>query len=137
MSTRGWSKFTFVGLADRSVGEARDRARSALLNSGLPWPAMRITIGPLAGLDPEEAGPTLDLPMALTIAATQDAVPQEAVARAGGPRRARARRQAAAGTRRAGGRTRDRAAPVCRHPGGAGGQRRRGERWSMGCRCSP
>ncbi|MGC4015827.1 MAG: magnesium chelatase domain-containing protein [Luteolibacter sp.] len=75
---QGMVKFTFVGLADRSVGEARDRARSALLNSGLPWPAMRITIG-LSPASIPKSGPTLDLPVALTIAATQDAVPQEAL----------------------------------------------------------
>ena len=36
--------FTIVGLPDKAVSEARERARSALIASGLALPARRITI---------------------------------------------------------------------------------------------
>lgn len=71
--------FTVVGQADKAVGEARDRARSALLNSGLPWPTLRITIGLSPAWLPKR-GPILDLPIALAIAASQGALPAQALA---------------------------------------------------------
>ena len=71
--------FTVVGLADKAVGEARDRARSALLNSGLPWPGLRVTIGLSPAWLPKR-GPTLDLPVALALAVSQGALPPDAVA---------------------------------------------------------
>jgi magnesium chelatase family protein len=71
--------FSVVGLADKAVGEARDRSRSALLNSELPWPTLRITIGLSPAWLPKR-GPTLDLPIALAIAASQGAIPADALA---------------------------------------------------------
>lgn len=71
--------FTVVGMADKAVGEARDRARSALLNSGLSWPALKVTIGLSPAWLPKR-GPTLDLPVALAIATSQGALPAGAVA---------------------------------------------------------
>ena len=71
--------FTVVGLADKAVGEARDRSRSALLNSGLPWPGLRVTIGLSPAWLPKR-GPTLDLPVALALAVSQGALRPEVVA---------------------------------------------------------
>src|SRR5258708_30420920 len=34
-----------VGLPDTALREARDRIRSAIVNSRLPWPQRRITVG--------------------------------------------------------------------------------------------
>jgi magnesium chelatase family protein len=74
---QGVPGLTVVGLADKAVGEARDRARSALLNSGLAWPNLRVTIGLSPAWLPKR-GPTLDLPVALAIAASQGALPEGA-----------------------------------------------------------
>ncbi|HEX5805708.1 MAG TPA: YifB family Mg chelatase-like AAA ATPase [Macromonas sp.] len=61
--------FTLVGLADTEVKEARERVRSAILNSGLEFPSnKRITVN-LAPADlPKDSG-RFDLPIALGILA--------------------------------------------------------------------
>ena len=41
----GVSGFSVVGMADKLVGEARDRCRSAVLNTGLEWPGPKNTVG--------------------------------------------------------------------------------------------
>lgn len=76
--SQGQVRFAVVGLADKGVGEARDRARSALLTSGLPWPTLRITVGLSPAWLPKQ-GPTLDLPVALALAVSQGAIPAHAV----------------------------------------------------------
>ena len=65
----GLPSFTLVGLADVEVKEARERVRSALLNSGLAFPHnQRITVN-LAPADlPKDSG-RFDLPIALGILA--------------------------------------------------------------------
>lgn len=65
----GLPAFTLVGLADVEVKEARERVRSALLNSGLQFPHnQRITVN-LAPADlPKDSG-RFDLPIALGILA--------------------------------------------------------------------
>jgi magnesium chelatase family protein len=65
----GLPSFTLVGLADTEVKEARERVRSAILNSGLDFPHnQRITVN-LAPADlPKDSG-RLDLPIALGILA--------------------------------------------------------------------
>ena len=40
----GLPSYTFVGLPDAAVREARDRVRAALLSSGLSWPQRRVTV---------------------------------------------------------------------------------------------
>ena len=40
----GLPQFTIVGLPDASVRESRDRIRSAIKNSGLPFPRGRVTV---------------------------------------------------------------------------------------------
>jgi photosystem II stability/assembly factor-like uncharacterized protein len=60
----GVSGFTLVGLASGSVREARDRVRSAIRNSGLPFPQRRLTVN-LAPAGLRKDGPSLDLASAV------------------------------------------------------------------------
>ena len=65
----GLPNFMLVGLADTEVKEARERVRSALLNSGLEFPHnRRITVN-LAPADLPKDGGRFDLPIALGILA--------------------------------------------------------------------
>ncbi len=70
----GLPSFTLVGLADVEVKEARERVRSAILNSGLDFPHnQRITVN-LAPADlPKDSG-RLDLPIALGILAASEQI---------------------------------------------------------------
>ena len=65
----GLPSFTLVGLAETEVKEARERVRSAIINSGLAFPGnQRITVN-LAPADlPKDSG-RFDLPIALGILA--------------------------------------------------------------------
>ncbi|MBI1377772.1 MAG: YifB family Mg chelatase-like AAA ATPase [Frankiales bacterium] len=71
----GVSGFSVVGLADKLVTEARDRCRSAVLNTGLEWPGPKITVG-LSPAELPKRGPTLDLAIALALLAASGQVPQ-------------------------------------------------------------
>jgi magnesium chelatase family protein len=42
--SRGLPALTLVGLADTAIRESKERVKSAIKNSGLSWPAERITI---------------------------------------------------------------------------------------------
>src|SRR3989344_5264996 len=66
ISPRGLPSFTSVGLPDKAVEEARERVRSAFLNSGASFPDHRITVN-LAPADLPKEGPSYDLPIALGI----------------------------------------------------------------------
>jgi magnesium chelatase family protein len=63
---QGLPAFTVVGLADKAVREARERVRSALVNSGFEFPLRRITVN-LAPADLRKIGPGFDLPLALAL----------------------------------------------------------------------
>ena len=75
----GLPSFTLVGLADVEVKEARERVRSAILNSGLTFPHnQRITVN-LAPADlPKDSG-RLDLPIALGILAASGQIDSAAL----------------------------------------------------------
>ena len=75
----GLPAMSIVGLPDAAVGESRDRARSAVLNSGLTWPATRVTIGLSPAWLPK-TGPGLDLAIAMAALAAADTVPRQSVA---------------------------------------------------------
>ena len=62
----GMHAFTVVGLPDAAVNEAKDRVRSAIKNSGCPFPWDRITVN-LAPADLRKEGPAYDLPIAIGI----------------------------------------------------------------------
>lgn len=72
--------FTLVGLAETAVKEARDRVRSALLNSGFTFPAKRITVN-LAPADLPKEGGRFDLPIALGILAASAQIPTDNLSR--------------------------------------------------------
>jgi magnesium chelatase family protein len=78
--SHGLPCFTLVGLAETAVKEARDRVRSALLNSGFTFPAKRITVN-LAPADlPKEEG-RFDLPIAVGILAASSQIPTDHLSR--------------------------------------------------------
>lgn len=62
----GLPGLTMVGLPETTVKEARDRVRSALINSGYAFPAKKITIN-LAPADLPKEGGRYDLPIALAL----------------------------------------------------------------------
>src|SRR3954468_17719475 len=65
----GLPQFTLVGLADTEVKEARERGRSALLNSGLAFPHnKRITVNLAPAALPQDSG-RFALPIALGVLA--------------------------------------------------------------------
>lgn len=74
--SNGLPGLTLVGLPETTVKEARDRVRSALLNSGFTFPARRITIS-LAPADLPKEGGRYDLPIALAILAASEQIPTD------------------------------------------------------------
>lgn len=65
---------TMVGLPDATVRESRDRVRSAIRNSGFPFPPERVTVS-LAPADVRKVGAAFDLPIALGILAASGVLP--------------------------------------------------------------
>ncbi|HWX97961.1 MAG TPA: YifB family Mg chelatase-like AAA ATPase [Solirubrobacteraceae bacterium] len=72
----GLPAFTIVGLADAAVREARERVRTAILNSGFEFPGRRITAN-LAPGDVPKAGPGLDLALGCALLAASGQLPSE------------------------------------------------------------
>lgn len=66
--------FNLVGLPEASVREAKDRVRSALINSGFEFPARRITVN-LAPADLPKEGGRFDLAIAIGIIAASNQLP--------------------------------------------------------------
>lgn len=64
--SRGLPNFTIVGLANTAVKEAKERVRSAIVNSGFEFPMGRIVIN-LSPADIKKEGALLDLSMAIGI----------------------------------------------------------------------
>ena len=64
--TSGLPKFTIVGLPEASVKEAKDRVRSAIINSQFKFPQERITVN-LAPADLPKEGGRFDLAIAVGI----------------------------------------------------------------------
>ena len=64
--SNGLPGFDIVGLPDAAVKEARERVRAAAKNSGLTFPASRITVN-LAPANLKKAGTHYDLPILLSI----------------------------------------------------------------------
>jgi magnesium chelatase family protein len=63
-----------VGLPDATVRESRERVRTAIRNSGFPYPGDRITVS-LAPADLRKVGAAFDLPIALGILAASGVLP--------------------------------------------------------------
>lgn len=74
----GLPGFVLVGLPDASLGEAKDRVRAAISNTGLSWPQRRITVGLLPATLPK-AGSSFDLALALGILCANGQIPQTAL----------------------------------------------------------
>jgi magnesium chelatase family protein len=74
--TGGLPALAIVGLPETAVREARDRVRSALINSGFEFPARRVTIN-LAPADLPKEGGRFDLGIALAILAASGQLPVE------------------------------------------------------------
>lgn len=77
--SNGLPGFAIVGLPETAVKEAKERVRSAILNSGLEFPARRITVN-LAPADLPKAGGTYDLAIALSILQASGQLPDSALA---------------------------------------------------------
>jgi len=63
-----------VGLPDTALREARDRIRSAIVNSGEQWPQRRITVG-LSPASLPKRGSGFDLPIACALLAAAGVLP--------------------------------------------------------------
>ncbi|MRS17361.1 YifB family Mg chelatase-like AAA ATPase [Enterobacteriaceae bacterium RIT691] len=69
--SNGLPGLTMVGLPETAVKEARDRVRSAVMNSGYAFPAKKITIN-LAPADLPKEGGRYDLPIAIALLAASE-----------------------------------------------------------------
>src|SRR5690242_9577641 len=76
----GLPNFALVGLADRAVREARERARGAILNCGFEFPLKRVTVN-LAPASLRKSGPGFDLAIACAILAASGQLPADAFER--------------------------------------------------------
>ena len=75
----GLPAFLLVGLADKAVGESRERVRAALTGLGLALPPKRILVN-LSPADLAKEGSHYDLPIALALLAAMDILPREELA---------------------------------------------------------
>lgn len=63
---RGLPNFNIVGMANKTINEAKERVRSAITNSDFSFPDKKVTIN-LAPADLPKDGAYLDLPIALSV----------------------------------------------------------------------
>ena len=63
---RGLPAFNIVGMANKTVSEAKERVRSAITNSKFSFPDRKVTIN-LAPAELQKDGTYLDLPIALAV----------------------------------------------------------------------
>ncbi|WP_207537362.1 YifB family Mg chelatase-like AAA ATPase [Sabulicella rubraurantiaca] len=75
----GLPAFLVVGLADKAVGESRERVRAALSSLGLALPAKRVLVN-LAPADLAKEGSHYDLPIALALLTAMEVLPPEEMA---------------------------------------------------------
>lgn len=64
VASQGFPGFTIVGLASKAVDEARERVKTAMVNSNLDFPPKKITVN-LAPADLPKDGGAYDLPIAI------------------------------------------------------------------------
>ncbi len=72
-SSPGTPGFAIIGLPDRALGEARERVRAAIFNSGFTFPAGRLLVN-LSPADVRKEGPAFDLAIALALLAIDEQV---------------------------------------------------------------
>ena len=75
----GLPAFNVVGLADKAVGESRERVRAAIAAMGLALPPKRITVN-LSPADLPKEGSHYDLPIAMALLAAMGVVDTETLA---------------------------------------------------------
>lgn len=66
VASAGFPGFTIVGLASKAVEEARERVKTAIINSGFDFPPKKITVN-LAPADLPKDGAAYDLPIAIGV----------------------------------------------------------------------
>src|SRR6516162_1825183 len=72
-SSPGTPSCAIIGLPDRVLGEARERVKSAIINSGFGYPAGRLLVN-LSPADVRKEGPAFDLAIALALMAIDEQV---------------------------------------------------------------
>lgn len=75
----GLAGIHLIGLPDTALSEARDRVRSAMVNSSYPWPDARITVSLFPATLPKR-GSQFDLAIAMAILGAAGVVPADRVA---------------------------------------------------------
>src|SRR5262245_48334958 len=78
MIVTGTIAFLMVGLADKAVGESRERVRAALRALGLALPPQRISVN-LSPADLAKEGSHYDLPIALGLLAAMGVIVKESL----------------------------------------------------------
>lgn len=78
MIAPGTLAFAIVGLADKAVGESRERVRAALRALGLALPPQRIAVN-LSPADLAKEGSHYDLPIALALLAAMGVIARESL----------------------------------------------------------
>jgi len=73
VADKGFPGFGIVGLASKAVEEAKERVKTAIINSDIDFPTAKITIN-LAPADLPKDGASYDLPMAIGILGAMDEV---------------------------------------------------------------
>jgi len=72
--SKGFPGFSVIGLAGKSVEEAKERVKTALANSGVDFPNKKIIVN-LAPADIPKEGSAYDLPIAIGILRSMEAIP--------------------------------------------------------------
>lgn len=75
---RGFPSFNIVGLPNKAIEEAKDRVRTAILNTGFEMPDSRLTVN-LAPADIPKEGSAYDLPIAVGILAASGMIQRTAL----------------------------------------------------------
>ncbi|WP_236246803.1 YifB family Mg chelatase-like AAA ATPase [Streptomyces sp. CC210A] len=75
----GVAAFTLVGLPDKSLSEARERVRAAVVNSGAEWPQRKLTVG-LSPASVPKAGSGFDLALAVAVLAAAELIDPRTIA---------------------------------------------------------
>jgi len=72
----GLPSYSLLGLPDAALSESRERVRSALVNTGAPWPNRKVTVSLSPAWLPK-SGSGYDLPIAIGILISQGVIPEE------------------------------------------------------------
>lgn len=78
VAEKGFPTFTIVGLPDKAVDEAKDRVKTAIVNTNFEMPDSRITVN-LAPADIPKEGSAFDLPIAIGILASSSVIKKESL----------------------------------------------------------